>query len=171
MGEASGPRTLGKAIRERRIELGWSQEELAARASARGREVRQSDVSRLERDKVGLPRRERLEQIAAVLGLPLGELLVRSGWAGADTALEQAERPPQSAAPPASPAPARPTTFQPGAPPDPDAPPRLRSAIDRAHELEAWSADLLRRSASSFDRVNQSASRLTPPSANVEEPA
>ncbi len=171
MGEANGSRTLGKAIRERRIELGWSQEELASRASVRGREVRQSDVSRLERDKVGLPRRERLEQIAAVLGLPVGELLVRSGWAGADVALEQADQPPQSAAPPAPPAPAQHTTFQPGPPSDSGAPPRLRTAIDRAHALEAWSADLLRRSASSFDRVNRPPGRATPRSANAEEPA
>jgi signal transduction histidine kinase len=45
---------------------------------------RQSDVSRLERSKVGLPQRERLFHLAAVLDLSVGELLARAGWAGAD---------------------------------------------------------------------------------------
>jgi hypothetical protein len=36
-----------------------------------------------------LPRRERLERIAEVLGLPLGELLARSGWSGAREAFGQ----------------------------------------------------------------------------------
>ncbi len=45
--------------------------------------VRQAEISRLERDRVTLPRRQRLEQIARALDVPIGELLVRSGWAGA----------------------------------------------------------------------------------------
>ena len=136
MGETNRSQTLGKAIRERRIELGWSQEELAARASTdRGQEIRQSDVSRLERDKVGLPRRERLELIAAALGLPLGELLVRSGWAGADVALRRAEQLSHPAEPPPAPAPATGPASAPPSTPEPS--PRLRAAIDRAHELEA----------------------------------
>ena len=88
------PRTLGAAIRDRRAELGWTQEDLAVRANGIAGEgepdyrewMRQSDVSRLERGKVGLPRRQRLERIAAALGLPLGELLARSGWSGAAAA-------------------------------------------------------------------------------------
>jgi transcriptional regulator with XRE-family HTH domain len=80
-------RTLGDAIRARRQELGWSQEDLAKRIADHGDEAfRQSDVSRLERGKVTLPRRERLEHVAAVLGLSLGDLLARSGWTGAASA-------------------------------------------------------------------------------------
>ena len=64
-------RTLGDAIRTRRQGLGWSQEDLAKRIADHGDEAfRQSDVSRLERGKVTLPRRERLEHVAAVLGFP-----------------------------------------------------------------------------------------------------
>ena len=73
--------TLADLIRQRRIEMGLTQEQLADRI---GLGTRQADISRLERGRVGLPRRERLERIAAALELPLGELLVRSGWAGAD---------------------------------------------------------------------------------------
>lgn len=80
------PRSLGATIKRRRQELGWSQEEFAARVASRGdRAFRQCDVSRLERGKVRLPHRERLSQIAAVLELPVGELLARSGWVGAET--------------------------------------------------------------------------------------
>jgi transcriptional regulator with XRE-family HTH domain len=78
--------SLGATIKRRRRERGWSQEEFAARVASRGDwTFRQSDVSRLERGKVLLPHRERLTLIAAVLELPLGELLARSGWVGADT--------------------------------------------------------------------------------------
>ena len=87
MDELEVQRTLGEAIRIRRRELGLSQEDLARRIADHGDAAfRQSDVSRLERGKVTLPRRERLEHIAAVLGLSLGELLARSGWTGADSA-------------------------------------------------------------------------------------
>ena len=87
MAEIEAQRTLGDAIRTRRRELGWSQEDLAKRIADHGDEgFRQSDVSRLERGKVTLPRRERLEHIAAVLGLSLGDLLARSGWTGATSA-------------------------------------------------------------------------------------
>ena len=86
MGAPTEPGTLGEAIRRRRAALGWTQEELAERASAEGDRLRQSDISRLERGKVGLPHRERLERIAAALDLPLGELLARSGWSGATDA-------------------------------------------------------------------------------------
>jgi transcriptional regulator with XRE-family HTH domain len=73
--------TLGAFIRRRRIELGLTQETLAEMI---GGGVRQAEISRLEHDRVTLPRRQRLEQIAAALDVPLGELLVRSGWTGAD---------------------------------------------------------------------------------------
>ncbi len=70
-------RSLGEAIRLRRLELGMSQEELAERIGA---DVRQSDVSRLERGKILFPRLERLNQIAAALGMSIGTLLIESGW-------------------------------------------------------------------------------------------
>ena len=72
--------TLGQVIRRRRIELGLTQEVLAERI---GECVRQSEVSRLERDRIVLPRRERLERIAKAIEMPVGELLIQSGWAGA----------------------------------------------------------------------------------------
>ena len=79
------PASLGTFIRDRRNELGLTQEEVAERI---GPSTQQSDVSRLERGGVALPRRERLEAIAAALDVSLGELLVRSGWmtAGDDLA-------------------------------------------------------------------------------------
>ena len=70
-------RSLGEAIRLRRLELGMSQEELAERI---GPDVRQSDVSRLERGKILFPRLERLNQIAAALGMSIGALLIEAGW-------------------------------------------------------------------------------------------
>ena len=86
-------RSLGSTIKARRLELGWSQEELAERVAAHGDPAfRQSDVSRLERGKVGLPHRDRLARIAAVLDLTPGELLVRSGWAGAEAAFSAGEQ-------------------------------------------------------------------------------
>jgi len=78
--------SIGSAMRARRLELGLTQEELAARVRVLGEELRQSDVSRIERGKVTLPRYQRLSCIAAALELPLGDLLVRAGWAGADSA-------------------------------------------------------------------------------------
>jgi transcriptional regulator with XRE-family HTH domain len=75
------PMTLGRAIRDARRAKGWTQEALALKIDDG---LTQSDVSRLERDKVSLPRRDRLERIAGALGIPTGELLASSGWAEAD---------------------------------------------------------------------------------------
>lgn len=75
------PATLGQLIRERRMELGLTQEELAERV---GVGVRQSEISRLERNRVTLPRRQRMEEIAQALDIPVGLLLARSGWVGAE---------------------------------------------------------------------------------------
>lgn len=80
--------TLGEAIRQRRMAMGLTQEELAERV---GENVRQSDISRLERDYVGLPRRARLEALARALDLSLGELLLRSGWITAGSDLQDQE--------------------------------------------------------------------------------
>jgi transcriptional regulator with XRE-family HTH domain len=74
-------------IQGRRLALGWTQEDLAERMAASGdATIRQSDISRLERGKIGLPRHTRLHALAAALALPLGELLARSGGDGAVTA-------------------------------------------------------------------------------------
>ncbi len=70
-------KTLGALIRERRMELGLTQEQLAERV---GEGVRQSEISRLEHDGIALPRRSRLEQIAAALEVSIGDLMVRTGW-------------------------------------------------------------------------------------------
>lgn len=69
--------SLGTFIRRRRRQLGLTQEELAARV---GDSVRQSDISRLERDGVSLPRRNRLEHIARALDVSLGTLMRQTGW-------------------------------------------------------------------------------------------
>jgi transcriptional regulator with XRE-family HTH domain len=73
--------TLGDFIRERRQDLGLTQEQLAERI---GSNVRQADVSRLERNRVALPRRARLEDIARALDVSLADLLVQSGWGAAE---------------------------------------------------------------------------------------
>lgn len=75
---------LGDIIRKRRLELSLTQEQLSERISADNEYVRQSDISNLERGRVQLPRRQRLQRIAAALDLPLGQLLALSGWVEAD---------------------------------------------------------------------------------------
>lgn len=74
-------KTLGQFIRERRMDLRLTQEQLAARV---GEGVRQAEISRLEQDRVSLPRRQRLEAIAAALDVSIGDLLVTTGWIGAE---------------------------------------------------------------------------------------
>jgi transcriptional regulator with XRE-family HTH domain len=94
--------SLGQAIRARRQALGLTQEELAARV---GEGVQQSDISRLERDKISLPHAARLRALARALALSPGELLVCAGWAGADEPRSTPAAPTAPAPPPASPAP------------------------------------------------------------------
>jgi transcriptional regulator with XRE-family HTH domain len=78
---------LGPVIRARRLALGWSQEDLASRVAAHGgATINQSDISRLELGKVGLPRHARLRALAAALDLPLDQLLLGSSWAEAEPA-------------------------------------------------------------------------------------
>ncbi len=79
--------TLGAFIRRRRLELGLTQEGLA---DLIGDNTRQADVSRLENDRVTLPRRSRLDAIARALQVSPGELLARSGWEGAEALDEPA---------------------------------------------------------------------------------
>ena len=95
--------TLGTFIRQRRQDLGLTQEQLA---EAIGDHVNQSDISRLERDRITLPRRERLEQLAAALDVSLGDLLARTGWLKAGDSMDQvldreATAQPASSIPPA----------------------------------------------------------------------
>lgn len=73
--------TLGSFIRRRRSELGLTQEELATLV---GDNTRQADISRLENDRVSLPRRARLEAIAKALQVSPGLLLAKSGWEGGE---------------------------------------------------------------------------------------
>jgi transcriptional regulator with XRE-family HTH domain len=88
-------RTLGRLIRQRRMEMGLTQEALAELV---GDGVGQAEISRLEHDRIALPRRGRLEQIAQALDLPLGTLLARSGWAGAEEELGESPAPTPSPA-------------------------------------------------------------------------
>jgi transcriptional regulator with XRE-family HTH domain len=147
--------SLGEVMRARRRELGLTQEALAERI---GDGVRQADVSRMERGRVALPRRRRLERIAAALELPVGELLARSGWAGAAAAFDPERRPARPASDPdrAESVPLPHLTQSGGAATGAQGTTDLRAAIERSHELEAWSADLLQRSAATIEAVVRS---------------
>lgn len=68
---------LGAVIRERRQELGLSQEEYAARV---GDGITQGDVSHLERGLIGRPRTLRMVLLADALGWSAAELMERAGW-------------------------------------------------------------------------------------------
>ena len=148
--------TLGATIRDRRRELGWSQEELAERVRETGGRMRQSDVSRLEQGRVVLPHADRLGGIAAALGLPVGELLARSGWTGAAAAFAASAAPPETVALDPLPnhdAGTRAVQAGPARPPLRTlevAAPRLREAIARARETEARTAVILDRCALSL---------------------
>ncbi len=69
--------TLGQFIRTNRLAMGLTQEQLANQV---GEGIRQSDISRLEQERVEFPRRERLQAIAAALDVTLGDLLISTGW-------------------------------------------------------------------------------------------
>jgi transcriptional regulator with XRE-family HTH domain len=68
---------LGEYIRERRHQLGLSQEQLAERV---GGTYSQGDISRLERGHIELPHLETLIKLASVLEVPVGNLLIAGGW-------------------------------------------------------------------------------------------
>jgi transcriptional regulator with XRE-family HTH domain len=85
-------RSLGTAILQRRMELGLTQAALAERVATCGDwGFRQSDISRLERGIVTLPHFTRMRSLAAALELPVGELLAKSGWTGAEAAFPSAD--------------------------------------------------------------------------------
>lgn len=165
MDELEVQRTLGDAIRTRRRELGWSQEDLAKRIADHGDEAfRQSDVSRLERGKVTLPRRERLEHIAAVLGLSLGDLLARSGWTGAASAFP-AERSPNSsgadARPGRAPVVATHPLHRPHAGESTMVSRNLRHLIEQAHETRSRTQEVLRQCEATRALYEQPRRRVT----------
>jgi len=143
-------------IKARRRELGWSQEELAARVAAQGDAAfRQTDVSRLERGKVSLPRRQRLGHIAAALGLSLGELLMRSGWIDGGTA-------PAADALRTPPAPSEPFATS---TPQPVVPPNMETEVARVasssplRELIAQSEEIRRESLGVLQRCEATRAR------------
>lgn len=76
--------SLGSRIRERRLELGMSQADLAGEIGGNP-----GDISKIEHGRVKLPRRPKLELIAQALQLPLGELLARSGWSDVGSYLSE----------------------------------------------------------------------------------
>jgi transcriptional regulator with XRE-family HTH domain len=69
--------TLGNFVRERRQDLGLTQNQLAERV---GYTVRQAEISRLERGRIALPHRDRLNHLAGALDVPISTLLIASGW-------------------------------------------------------------------------------------------
>jgi transcriptional regulator with XRE-family HTH domain len=70
-------RNLGLTVRQRRLELGLSQVQLAERM---GTNSQQADVSRIERGFLPWPRPELLQLLAHALEMPVLELITRSGW-------------------------------------------------------------------------------------------
>jgi transcriptional regulator with XRE-family HTH domain len=73
--------------------LGLTQEQLAELISSRDEFVRQTDISKIERGQIRLPRRARLERLAKALEMPLGQLLAASGWAGAEDEFSDQDTP------------------------------------------------------------------------------
>jgi transcriptional regulator with XRE-family HTH domain len=137
--------TLGQLILKRRRELGLTQEQLADRISLQGCEIRQSDISRLERDQISLPRYERLSAIATALGISVGEMLARSGW------IEQTSSVSIHVAPVLAPAPARPPApvhepVRAANGPLDDVIGALRATLSRSQQIRAESQELRRRS-------------------------
>lgn len=69
--------SLGRAIRQRRLDLGLSQVEVAERM---GSEFRQSDISRIEQGRVQFPRPQLLMALAGSLNISIIDLMVEAGW-------------------------------------------------------------------------------------------
>ncbi len=76
------PGLLGKNIKGRRNQLGWTQATLAELVR-----VDVETISRIERGAI-VPSVLKLEQVASVLGLPLAELLRSSSTLAQDQSLE-----------------------------------------------------------------------------------
>jgi transcriptional regulator with XRE-family HTH domain len=71
--------TLSQVIQQCRSELGLTQTPLGEQIG-----VLQVEGARLEADRIDLPRRERTEQIAAALNVPIGKLLAHPNWTVAE---------------------------------------------------------------------------------------
>ena len=162
--KTSGPRTFGTVIRERRTELGLTQEELAERV---GEHVRQSDISRLERDYVMLPRRDRLEALAAALEVTTGYLLLHSGWiTSAEFAMIDAPRADHASADGGTMA--RPAEVERQDHVDPDGAPvgnasdaadsqnAVTDAVERARAVVRHTDEILRHSATTIQKARRS---------------
>ncbi len=70
-------RNLGRVVRRRRLELGFSQIELAERMACN---VQQSDVSRIERGQIPWSRPDLLNALASALIVDPVELITQAGW-------------------------------------------------------------------------------------------
>lgn len=68
---------LGNAIRQRRLDLGLSQIQVAERM---GSEFRQSDISRIEQGRVQFPRPQLLMELAGALNISIIDLMAEAGW-------------------------------------------------------------------------------------------
>ena len=71
------PTRFGSYIRERRQQLGLSQDQLAERM---GEPYRQADISRLEDGQDEPPRLGTLNRLALALEVQVGDLLIVSDW-------------------------------------------------------------------------------------------
>lgn len=159
--DAQATMTFGQVIRQRRMELGLTQESLAARV---GDNVRQADISRLERDYITMPRRSRLEALAQALDVSAGYLLMQSGWFQGDHASPEDMKPDSPAAIAVVPTPG--TEAEAGS----DglhmtqdiwltettvASAALHEAILRARQLSSQTRDVLTQSANTVDRAGR----------------
>lgn len=82
-------KALGAVIRNQRARLGLTQEELADRMAELGdTNIRQSDISRIERGQVQLPHFDRLRWLSETLDMTIGELFVRAGWIQIDEVIK-----------------------------------------------------------------------------------
>jgi transcriptional regulator with XRE-family HTH domain len=158
--DTSATMTFGQVLRQRRMELGLTQEALAERV---GDNVRQADISRLERDYISIPRRSRLEALAQALEVSPGYLLMRSGWFNTDeedmtsTSGEgMAESaPPQELASPVSDAQESPASHRVQSGETGASSQALHDAILRARELSEQTRDVLTKTANTIKLVGQ----------------
>lgn len=81
-----GKTTFGSRLKERRIEKGWSQYYLAARAGCTN-----SNISYLEKHPMQKPKLETVEGLAAALGWPINEARRLAGYPESDDNLSPLE--------------------------------------------------------------------------------
>lgn len=74
--------TTGQVIAKRRIELGWTQEELARRMGYTSK----TTITKIESDKIDLPRRK-VKMLADVLGINVNDLFPDAPSYNADTGI------------------------------------------------------------------------------------